>query len=184
MSLGTWQHLAGRFFSVILAKRLKPGEVDEIGIWLSPEESKAFFAQPSYDQRHGLDSARYVAELLPDRRDLVRAALLHDIGKRSSHLRQGEGWVAFLSGAWTGGRRRTVGPGVRTGGGGVRKASSRATTRRDPAIGLGPIAGSGQSLRFEALAKGLRQYFKPPTSNQVVAFTPRDGHTSTVGTRA
>lgn len=86
MSLGTWHHLAGRFFSVILAKGLKPGEVDEIGIWLSPEESEAFFAQPSYDQRHGLNSARYVAELLPDRRDLVRAALLHDIGKRSSHL--------------------------------------------------------------------------------------------------
>lgn len=86
MSLGTWHHLAGRFFSVILAKGLKPGEVDEIVIWLSPDESEAFFAQPSYDQRHGLDSARYVADLRPDRRDLVRAALLHDIGKRYSHL--------------------------------------------------------------------------------------------------
>lgn len=85
-SLGTWHHLAGRFFSVVLAKALKPGEVDEIGIWLSLEESGAFFAQPPYDQRHGLDSARYIAELGPQRRDLVRAALLHDIGKRHSHL--------------------------------------------------------------------------------------------------
>ena len=85
-SLGTWHHLAGRFFAVVLAKGLKPGEVDEIGIWLSPEEHEAFLAQPPYDQRHGLDSARHLAELGPQRRDLVRAALLHDIGKRHSHL--------------------------------------------------------------------------------------------------
>ena len=85
-SLGTWHHLAGRFLSVLLAKALQPPEVDEIRIWLSPGERAAFFAQPPYDQRHGLDSARFIAELGPQRRDLVRAALLHDIGKRHSQL--------------------------------------------------------------------------------------------------
>jgi HD domain-containing protein len=85
-SLGTWQHLASRLVSVVLAKGLKPGEVDEIGFWLSREEGKAFFAQPGYDQRHGLESARHVLRRLPQREDLVRAALLHDIGKRHSDL--------------------------------------------------------------------------------------------------
>ena len=85
-SLGTWRHLALRFFSVVLARGLKPREIDEIGTWLSPGEREAFFAQPPFDQRHGLESAQYLAGLHPRRRDLIRAGLLHDIGKRHSHL--------------------------------------------------------------------------------------------------
>lgn len=49
-------------------------------------ESEAFAAQPTADQRHGLTAAETVAVAQPDRRDLQRAALLHDIGKRHSRL--------------------------------------------------------------------------------------------------
>ena len=53
---------------------------------LSASEGESFFAQPPYDQRHGLEAARHVARHHPLRRELVRAALLHDIGKRQAGL--------------------------------------------------------------------------------------------------
>ena len=85
-SLGTWRHLATRLLSVVSSTGLKPGEVDEIRGWLSAFESDSFLAQPSYDQRHGLEAARHVARQHPLRRDLVRTALLHDVGKRQAGL--------------------------------------------------------------------------------------------------
>ena len=50
------------------------------------EESGPFFEQPVIDQRHGFDSASTVAAQVSERGDLIRAALLHDIGKRRSRL--------------------------------------------------------------------------------------------------
>ena len=38
------------------------------------------------DQRHGLGGARYVVGGHAERRDLARAALLHDVGKRHARL--------------------------------------------------------------------------------------------------
>ena len=38
------------------------------------------------DQRHGLDAAKQVLALAPERPDLVPPALLHDVGKRHSRL--------------------------------------------------------------------------------------------------
>ena len=54
--------------------------------WLRVEEEALFFGQPAIDQRHGFQSATEVAAQVPERRDLVRAALLHDLGKRHSRL--------------------------------------------------------------------------------------------------
>jgi putative nucleotidyltransferase with HDIG domain len=71
---------------VVFSTGLKPAEILEVQGWLSQVESGVYLAQPSYDQRHGLESARYVAEVQPMRRDLIRAALLHDIGKRRAGL--------------------------------------------------------------------------------------------------
>ena len=49
-------------------------------------EEVAFFDQPVIDQRHGYVSAVLIAKAFPDRRELVRAALLHDLGKRHARL--------------------------------------------------------------------------------------------------
>ena len=65
---------------------MKSDEVQEIRKWLSMTEAGAYFAQARYDQRHGLTAARHVASLQPGRNDLIRAALLHDIGKRHADL--------------------------------------------------------------------------------------------------
>src|SRR5690606_36104872 len=56
--------------------------------WLGPDSAaaEAFFSQHPADQRHGLSSAEYVTRHAPDRPDLRRAALLHDVGKRHAGL--------------------------------------------------------------------------------------------------
>ena len=53
---------------------------------MNPSETDLFWNQQTTDLRHAHDCARYVAEREPDRRDLIRAALLHDLGKRNSRL--------------------------------------------------------------------------------------------------
>jgi len=79
-------HLTKRFFETLRSRPLGPAEQAEATEWLGERESPLFWAQPPADQRHALTAARMVASHRPDRRDLIRAALLHDIGKRHSRL--------------------------------------------------------------------------------------------------
>jgi predicted HD phosphohydrolase len=99
MELGTWPHLIRRFFFVLAAGPLTDEERLEVESWLDrPGEVELYWQQPVADQRHGMEAARRIAAVRSDRRDLVRAALLHDVGKRWSNL-------APLSGAWIVGSR-------------------------------------------------------------------------------
>ncbi|MGQ0849480.1 MAG: HDIG domain-containing metalloprotein [Actinomycetota bacterium] len=85
--LGSWAHLAGRLFSVLGNAPLGEEESVRVTGWLpNPGVQAAFFQQPPYDQRHGLAAADVVAGRTCDRLDLIRAALLHDVGKRHSRL--------------------------------------------------------------------------------------------------
>lgn len=80
-------HLVARLLDVMSSRRLSPLEQAEVARYLhSSAERSLFWDQPRADQRHGLASARSVLSARPDRSDLVRAALLHDIGKRHSRL--------------------------------------------------------------------------------------------------
>jgi putative nucleotidyltransferase with HDIG domain len=79
-------HLVRRFFGVLGAAPLSPAEQAEAAALLRPAETGPFWGQPVADQRHALEAARIVAGLAPGRRDLARAALLHDVGKRHSRL--------------------------------------------------------------------------------------------------
>ncbi|MFP3914673.1 MAG: hypothetical protein ACLFWM_07335 [Actinomycetota bacterium] len=84
---GRWGHLTARFFDVITSRPLDRREAEEVAGWVGPGVLRdAFFTQPVADQRHGYEAARHVLSLRPDRPDLVRAALLHDVGKRHSRL--------------------------------------------------------------------------------------------------
>ncbi len=59
-----------------------------------------FWGQPTADQRHGLQAARSVGAARPDRSDLIRAALLHDTGKRHARLGPlGRSWVVLRTAA-------------------------------------------------------------------------------------
>lgn len=78
-------HLALRFADVVTSRPLGPAERGAVDRHLGDERlSDLFFEQPVADQRHGLDSALSV--LAASRPDLVRAAMLHDIGKRHASL--------------------------------------------------------------------------------------------------
>jgi len=80
-------HLVARFFDVATARRLRPAEQAEAAAWLrGRDEHLMFWGQPAADQRHGLGAARYVATRSGGRDDLMRAALLHDVGKRVARL--------------------------------------------------------------------------------------------------
>ena len=79
-------HLTRRFFETLRCSPLGPAEQAEAAGWLSDLEAPLFWAQSPADQRHALNAARVVSGIRPHRRDMIRAALLHDIGKRHSRL--------------------------------------------------------------------------------------------------
>ena len=79
-------HLARRFFGVLRARPLRPGEQAAAARLLRPAERGLFWEQRPADQRHGLECAVALLGRRPDRPDLARAALLHDVGKRRAGL--------------------------------------------------------------------------------------------------
>jgi len=93
-------HLAARFLDVVTSRRLDDAERHQAESWLNVQERTLFFSQPAADQRHGLTSARRVAAFHPQRTDLARAALLHDIGKRHARLGAAGRMLATVSGAF------------------------------------------------------------------------------------
>lgn len=78
-------HLARRFVSFLSARGLDAPEQRWVAEVLRPEERQAFWSQPIADQRHAHDCARLVADGGAGA-TIVRAALLHDIGKRRARL--------------------------------------------------------------------------------------------------
>lgn len=83
---GSWLHLAARFFDTAAARPPTPDERERIDGWLmAGPESEAFWEQQVADQRHGLEAAEIVVAA-GGRREMIRAALLHDVGKRHSRL--------------------------------------------------------------------------------------------------
>lgn len=83
---GSPAHLIARFFDVASAQPLSPSEREALVQWLSPETADIFFAQGVADQRHGYHAALTVVAAGVRDRDVVMAALLHDVGKRHSRL--------------------------------------------------------------------------------------------------
>lgn len=82
---GSLGHLTSRFFEVASARPLGPEEAEETRSWLSPGQAWLFFSQASADQRHGYQSAQVARDGGLDHVG-VKAALLHDIGKRHARL--------------------------------------------------------------------------------------------------
>lgn len=83
---GSLSHLTCRFFDVLLSKPLTRAEIDAVREWLSPAEAGTFFSQADPDQRHGYHAALVVADSGEEDLIVIRAALLHDVGKRHARL--------------------------------------------------------------------------------------------------
>lgn len=79
--MGSLLHLARRFWQVVRARPLRPAEQSRAAALLRPAERPLFWRQTPADQRHGWECAARVMTCTPARRDLARAALLHDVGK-------------------------------------------------------------------------------------------------------
>ena len=79
-------HLASRAWESSRARPLGPREESEVAGLADGRLAELFWAQPVMDQRHALEAARYALATAPGRRDLARASLLHDCGKRHSRL--------------------------------------------------------------------------------------------------
>ncbi|MGH8948699.1 MAG: hypothetical protein ACRDXF_07550 [Acidimicrobiia bacterium] len=82
---GSLGHLARRFFDVLLSTPLDAAERAAVEDWLDSGQAWVFFSQPDPDQRHGFHAALVVIAGGGER-DIIRAALLHDVGKRHARL--------------------------------------------------------------------------------------------------
>lgn len=82
---GSLGHLTSRFFDVLLAEPLDAAERATVEGWLDESLAWVFFSQSDPDQRHGLQAGLVALGAGADD-DVVRAALLHDVGKRHSAL--------------------------------------------------------------------------------------------------
>lgn len=83
---GSPAHLVSRFFDVATAQRLDASEKAAVETWLTPETADVFFAQDAPDQRHGYHAALSVLAAGVNDREVIMAALLHDVGKRHARL--------------------------------------------------------------------------------------------------
>ncbi len=75
------RHLVRRFFGHVFARPLRPAEQDFVDGHLSGACAELFWLQSDADQRHAVNTAGRVAEKLPNDREAIEAALLHDVGK-------------------------------------------------------------------------------------------------------
>jgi len=83
---GTWIHLAKRYWEGLRSKPLTSVERLWVDGLLAPSERAAFYEQSAVDQRHGYSAAQVVSAAPEANPSVVRAALLHDIGKRHARL--------------------------------------------------------------------------------------------------
>jgi hypothetical protein len=80
-----WRHLVGRFFGVLWA-RVDLRSHGVLNRYLSPPEKALFLTMSVPDQRHSLDLCARLQSTGHDQPDLLRAALLHDVGKGTGSL--------------------------------------------------------------------------------------------------
>ncbi len=82
---GSWPHLTRRFLSSLRPLPLTETEEATIRQWLPGGLDALFFAQSVGDQRHGLESLTAIG-IVSSSPSHLRAALLHDVGKRHARL--------------------------------------------------------------------------------------------------
>ncbi|HLI01983.1 MAG TPA: HD domain-containing protein [Acidimicrobiales bacterium] len=89
---GSMTHLAGRFFGALRPGGPPPGDEAWAQAWLEPGERGLWIRMSGPDRRHAVGVAREARALVdagdqgPAPREVVAAALLHDVGKIESGL--------------------------------------------------------------------------------------------------
>ncbi len=85
---GTPVHLVARFFTSVVARPLSPREKAWVDAQLSPAERTLWEMMSRADQRHGFSVANRVQSQLRSEatREVLAAALLHDVGKAVARI--------------------------------------------------------------------------------------------------
>jgi len=86
----------GQFFQALTARQLAPSELEEIDSILTPTQQTLFRRMCTNDQRHSLQVLQTLIKMGEMNRDLLTAALLHDVGKSPYPLRLWERPVVVL----------------------------------------------------------------------------------------
>lgn len=96
---GSFRHLAGRFFGALDPRGPAPEEESWALGWMLPGEQALWRRMSGPDRRHAAGVAREVADRLGDpSREVMAAALLHDVGKVESGLGTfARVWVTFAA---------------------------------------------------------------------------------------
>lgn len=82
MKLAEMNYRVRQLVQSVKAAPLEAGDVDFIRDILNPEQAKLFFALPDYEKRHALRICRSLVQRgFGSDKELLQAALLHDIGK-------------------------------------------------------------------------------------------------------
>lgn len=84
-ALGATGYRVGQFLRTLTA-RVPEEDLASAGSLLSPAQMALFRRQSRYDQRHALAVCARLREEGYDDRDLLMAALLHDVGKAAGRL--------------------------------------------------------------------------------------------------
>ncbi len=91
---------AGQFFRALTARPLTASEREEVAAVLTPAQQALFRRMRRPDQRHSLLVQRTVVEMGYSDRELLAAALLHDVGKSCFRLRLWEQPAVVLIRMW------------------------------------------------------------------------------------
>lgn len=83
---GSFGHLAARFFDYLRTAPLAAEDRQTVASILTGAEANIFFEQSQKDQAHGFAAALVVLESEHSTNEKLRAALLHDVGKRNAGL--------------------------------------------------------------------------------------------------
>jgi hypothetical protein len=86
-----------QFVQALTARRLTPAERLEVSSLLTPPQQRLFRRMETNDQRHSLQVLRTLAKEGETCRDLLVAALLHDVGKSCHPLRLWERPIVVLT---------------------------------------------------------------------------------------
>lgn len=98
MSMAKAAHLVRRFLRALTA-RVDPAEREIVAANLTPAQQQLFWAMMVQDQRHSLDVFYTLQRRGCQDRDILLAALLHDVGKGHIRLWQRVVFVLLQSGA-------------------------------------------------------------------------------------
>lgn len=79
-------HRVRQFFAAVTAGELTQSDRALIGSYLTPAQQALFRRMSENDQRHALTVARALLDKGWSDRDLIQAALLHDVGKANGGL--------------------------------------------------------------------------------------------------